>query len=309
MKLFWLLVTLLAIVKCCQGKRTEAIDELSLKIAFLAEMMTNLMEELSELKMDKDVDLEKRVEALESQIVDLTETAELKGKKPAINNTNLEERVESLEFQMANVHDDIDTIKTELLNIDTRMTILLDGQLLHDQKLFNLKEETETLESSVTDLQASDFGINVSLNQIDSRLLNLKSKYSKLELNGTVAFHAYLGEYVAIAPGSVVPFQNINVNLGSGFDGDTGQFTVPEGGAGLYHFYVHVVVEGQSSGRFDIRQNGNLKCVAYVSNSHNDGFSCGAVVQLEEGKRIFLLDNFHMQSIFLLNLHAYTSIV
>ena len=55
-------------------------------------------------------------------------------------------------------------------------------------------------------------------------------------MNGTVAFHgAFSTTNPDILAGSVLVFDVINLNLGDGYNVETGQFIVPSGGEGLYY--------------------------------------------------------------------------
>ena len=46
------------------------------------------------------------------------------------------------------------------------------------------------------------------------------------------------------------------MNLGGGYNSSTGKFTTPSGGAGLYYFYVHVLVDHGRWVWMNIRHNG-----------------------------------------------------
>ena len=216
--------------------------------------------------------------------------------------------------------------------MNEQLTVLLEGQLVQDERLLEL-EGTETLESTITDLQASDFEINLSINQPNTRVSTLESlngtdedvmgalnkldaeaqqlnvtleglsgsvtivkesvltleqidhelgtavdeldfhvteleslngtsddvadelndldtRLSKLELDGTVAFHVSLLESCPTVPeGNIVIFDCVNVNLGSCYNVETGQFTTPSDGAGLYYIYAHFEGDDVESAR------------------------------------------------------------
>ena len=85
-----------------------------------------------------------------------------------------------------------------------------------------MREELETLSGDVGSLNAS--------------IEDAEQKIQVLEQEETIAFHAYLGTYSSIAEDTVVIFPNIEENRGNGYDGATGEFTVPPGGAGVYYF-------------------------------------------------------------------------
>ena len=309
----------------------KSCEELQDQMDAMSELIGKLTNELTELKSQR------------SSHVNVKEFTS------AMNDTDLEQRVEALEFQMLNVQEDVSSLDVEVTDleedIEAQITVILEDQVNQDDRI-------ENLEGITNGLAVSDFEMNASITELDSRvttleslngtdenviealneldaeveLLNgtvkglsvsilnveetvvtleqtdeelgiavyeLDSRVSELEslngtnddgvLNETVAFHAYLGSYDTLLEGSIVPFGNINVNIGDAYNGETGQFTVPSGGAGLYYFYVHLVMEITGNGQFDIRHNGNATCNAFTSASHGDGFSCGGVIVLQEG--------------------------
>ena len=78
----------------------------------------------------------------------------------------------------------------------------------------------------------------------------VNEQLSKLEVNGTVAFHVFLHEYTSIPIDSTVLFGQVYTNLGTGYDVTTGVFTVPPGGDGLYYFYAHFYYQSSEFVRF-----------------------------------------------------------
>ena len=65
-----------------------------------------------------------------------------------------------------------------------------------------------------------------------------ESSKHQIEPNDVTAFHAY-DISLPIAPGSPMIFPSVDVNLGDGYNSETGEFTVPPGGAGVYFFYFY----------------------------------------------------------------------
>ena len=114
----------------------------------------------------------------------------------------------------------------------------------------------------------------------------VEQRIQVLEQEETIAFHAYLGTYTSIPKYTVVIFPNIQENLGNGYDGTTGQFTVPPGGSGVYYFYVHFLsAPGGEYVSMHIRDNGDPKYIAFTSGSTGySKCSCGAVIVLQEGR-------------------------
>ena len=171
-------------------------------------------------------------------------------------------------------------IVPEFLNdtdLEERVTVL-------ENQMSNVQEDVAAIEETVTGLQANDENQQGAINSLDFRL-------SQVELDGAVAFHAYLGIYSTIPPGSVVVMPNVLVNLGNGFNSETGTFTVPTGGAGLYYLYAHFMYDIGDWVYIGIRRNGFTLC--YATNDDlqeaqdHDASSCGAVSILNEGKQSF----------------------
>ena len=253
--------------------------------------------------------LEKRVLALE-QTPKKTENDNPAGAS-IMNDTNLEERVQALEFQMENVHEDITVIggeisvinseqdlqDTHIQQIENDITEIQGGLEVITGTVTELTAVTGDLQVSVVSLQETDAGLVQDISQLNEVDISLDSRLSGLEVDGTFAFHAALGLYTPIPWLSVVVFPIVKVNLGNGYDGETGDFVTPVGGAGLYFFYVHFQVDQGEHTLMDIKRNGVTLCQMAEADGNANGWpgsSCGATVVLEEGKRniycpIFLL--------------------
>ena len=71
------------------------------------------------------------------------------------------------------------------------------------------------------------------------------------------------------------------------YDPDTGVFTVPSDGDGLYFFSTFLTVFTSEYGRFEIMKNNVLSCLAWGDNQSNSGdyeqIPCSAVVSLVSG--------------------------
>ena len=46
------------------------------------------------------------------------------------------------------------------------------------------------------------------------------------------------------------------MNLGGGYNAETGEFTTPSGGAGLYYFFIHFSLQSRVYAWMAIRHNG-----------------------------------------------------
>ena len=117
----------------------------------------------------------------------------------------------------------------------------------------------------------------------------LDSRLSQLEVDGAVAFHTALGTYSKIPEDSIVVFNNVNENLGGGYNSSTGRFTTPSGGAGLYYFYFHVLIGFYRFAWFNIRHNGVTVAMMTEDEDRGGDFpsgSCGAVIMMQEGNNV-----------------------
>ena len=66
-----------------------------------------------------------------------------------IVNSTLEERVEMLEIQMVQAEDDIDNLGLDLTELEGDVNFLFDDQLIQNQRIFNLEEESSVLTENV----------------------------------------------------------------------------------------------------------------------------------------------------------------
>ena len=73
------------------------------------------------------------------------------------------------------------------------------------------------------------------------------------------------------------------------YNSSTGKFTVPTGGAGLYYFHVHVLVDDGEKGNFNLKRNNELLC-SLNGDNNNSGTkdfatgTCAATVMLNTGE-------------------------
>ena len=93
------------------------------------------------------------------------------------------------------------------------------------------------------------------------------------------------------SPEPAVGFTNDNSIIFDTFNrynSETGQFTVPVGGAGLYFFYTSFFAQDEQFADFLIRVNGTAICQAECDGNEagtndNGAPSCAAVTTLTEG--------------------------
>ena len=246
----------------------------------------------------------------------------------AMNDTELEERVTVLEFQMANVQADIATINSDVSvvtddlttlgsevddleeDVEAQLTLLeLDifliqsDQITQDERLQELEENMESVAGTLLNLNDAISNLETAFQELNSSLAevseivddlgefvtDLDMRLNRLELNGTFAFHAVLNSYISIPETTIVVFPFVNVNLGNGYNGATGVFTVPPGGDDLYCFHTHYLVQAGESAGFGIDRNEELLCVAQGDGTNGGDYSatsCGAATTLNEGKSL-----------------------
>ena len=247
-----------------------------------------------------DTDLEERVTVLEFQMTTVTDELII------------------LTETVADAEEDVD-------NVEGQVTVILADQVIQDERLLELETDAEQLEGTVNNLQLSvlnlevnDAEFNATIAELSTGLIELNAtverhdaeldelgenledltsmvddidaRLSEFELNGTVGFHAYLTAYTSIPVGSVVIFQEDYVNIGSGYDVTTGDFTVPTGKAGLYYFYVHFSYLASKMGDFYLLASDVATCRSVGdddSGSDTSSSSCSCVANLEEGMRFY----------------------
>ena len=244
-------------------------------------------------------------------------------RKTLLNDTDLTERVRVLEFQMANVLDNIEDLNSEVMTINTDQ-LEQDERLLDvENEVDGIKLDVATLNDVVNELNTSNIHLNTSISQLNNGIhvlnediedidftlmkmeealtelneiteafnltvIELDSRTSDLETNNIqIAFHAE-DRISPIPVQSVIVFPNVIANLGNGYDNETGNFIVPSGGAGVYYFYFHTVLEFGDVGLFIVRSTRYHVCAALgdheVVGTDSQPASCGGVVVLNEIK-------------------------
>ena len=217
-----------------------------------------------------------------------------------MNDTDLEERVSVLEMQMVGVLNDIETIEGDQSVQDYRLDEA-EGEIEAIQTDVTSIQETitvlvandETMQSSIADLEQTDQDLVSEIDElsttVDSQVDSLDSRLSQLQVDGTFAFHAYVGSYSTIPVNTIVVYDNVIINQGNGYNSGTGVFTVPTGGAGLYYFFAHFAFDHNRGdfASFGIRKNGAVLALAFNDDIPGSGdtgsSSCGAITILAEG--------------------------
>ena len=259
------------------------------------------------------MNLEERVQALELQMQNVHEDITLI--EGEISETNSEQDLQDTQIQQ--IEKDINEIQGGLGVIGgtvTELTAVTDdlqlSLVLLQEKDAGLSEELSKLNTSVTMVTENVEGLTgitddlqvsvVTLQETDADLMEdiaqltegdgtLDSRLSQLEVDGAVAFHAALGTYSHIRINTIVVFGTVNVNLGGGYSGSTGQFTTPSGGAGLYYFYVHVSLDRGTFAWTNIRHNGTTVAIMREDETRSRNYpsgSCGAVIMMQEGNNV-----------------------
>ena len=260
-----------------------------------------------------DTDLEQRVTFLEIQMLNVNEelvtiTEDL---------IDVENGVENVEGQITVILADQVTQDERLLELEQDMEETVQTLERHDDALKSLEDadmainaSAAALEQTVSDIEELNTTIQIILFSLDelegavedhgSSIEALNASIGRMELNGTIAFHAYLGDYDSVPESTVIVFGNVNVNIGNGYDGSTGQFTVPPGGDGLYYLYGHFAGHPSMWYRLALRKNGSTLCIAWEDENtggDNPASSCGAVTVLYEGEGYIQIKRVRIQLI------------
>ena len=226
----------------------------------------------------------------DAQIIEIqnsVETVEADVAKIGELEASLSEVNQSLGELSDDLQDSVTTLQETDAGLSEELSSLSDSLTVVMEDVDRLTVVPDDLVVSVVSLQETDNGIMEDISQLTEFDNDLDSRLSELEIQGTVGFHAVLGDYTSIPLGSVVVFPIVNVNLGNGYNGETGEFFTPVGGAGLYFFYAHFQVQQGERAQMDIRVNGSRICQMAENDGSANGYpgsSCGAAVVLEEGK-------------------------
>ena len=278
-----------------------------LAIVWIAESKSQIKNEEESDIRKLYADLEKRFAAMELKLANIEKEGDKSADASLLNDTNLEERVQALEFQMENVHEDITVIggeisvinseqdlqDTQIQQIENDIVEIQSGLEVITGTVTELTAVTDDLQTSVVSLQETDAGLTEDITQLTETDGELDSRLSQLEVDEAVAFHAALGTYSTIPIESIMVFDNVNVNLGGGYNSSTGQFTTPSGGARFYYFYVHVLVDHGKWVWMNIRHNGVTVAIMAedeFGGDDNPAASCGAVIMMQEGNNLLTCD-------------------
>ena len=197
MRLIFFLIVFLVGPLAAETYVTEA--EMDARFAVLERNVEMLAE-----KCQHDMDLEKRLWALEVKMTDTQGREDGRGDDfsifdsfPQLNDTNLEERVQALEFQIENVHDDITSLNTGLsdLNedveaqfilIEEELTVVNEQLTIIFDEIFQLADEVDNLSSNILIIEETIDGLLATDSELMDSIDELDSRVTILELlNGT----------------------------------------------------------------------------------------------------------------------------
>ena len=222
------------------------------------------------------LEIENNVENIE---VDVARIGELQASLGDLNET-VGELSDDLQESVTTLQETDLGFSEELSKLNTSVTVVTED-------VEGLTAVTDDLLVSVVLLQETDAGFMEDIGQLIESDSNLDPRVCQLEVERTFGFHAVLGDYTAIPKGSVVVFPMVNINLGNGYNAETGDFLTVVGGVGLTSsIFISRYRKGERT-QMDIRVNiQRLVQMAEDDGSANGwhGSSCGAAALLEEGK-------------------------
>ena len=214
-----------------------------------------------------------------------------------------QEDIDKLSARMDSLTKDVHRIFEKRFEaLESQMVKLIaNGIPAPESKAAELKEVTPFMNNTDLEERVDALEFQMANVQEDVGTISSDTRLSKLELDGTVAFHVgFSANHPNIPVGSTAIFDAIHINLGNGYNSDTGEFVVPAGSAGLYYFYAHYLFGAGELQYLNIRHNGNYLCKAFEDNirsGDSGGSSCGAIVVLQEGDchpkiHLYLLKSF-----------------
>ena len=198
----------------------------------------------------------------------------------------IESDVEGFEADVAEIGEELSRLEETDMRLNSSILVLESSVVALEELNSTVEELTKTLYQSINSLEETDAELTSSILDAHADIEVTNERLSRLEVNGTVAFQAFLHEYTSVPISSIVIFDQVYMNLASGYDVTTGVFTVPPGGEGLYYFYAHFRYESSEFARLNIRENGDIRWTTTESNLNSGDYassSCAITAVLQEG--------------------------
>ena len=265
-------------------------------LIFVTSDVSNLGTELTDLEEDIEsqitiiqadqtvqdqrlLDVEDEVELVGRGVVTLEETVN----EVTVSNTQLNASVTELDSRVTTLESQNgtnDNITDELNELNQRVDAL-------DDDITDVENIVSNLDEVVTGLEETTEELNVAVNDLDSRVSDLEASAGNGTSEPPIAFSAH-DVITPTVEDSIVVFLELDVNLGNGYNNETGEFTVPPGGAGVYFLFFYTLIGLGELAQFIVARNGDDLCRAYgdhdtVGNDY-PAASCGTVAMLDEGE-------------------------
>ncbi|XP_053387817.1 uncharacterized protein LOC123542069 [Mercenaria mercenaria] len=187
---------------------------------------------------------------------------------------------------------------------------LLEKMIRVEAKVEKWDTELSKFEESVLSvLEHRKEEMQRQLKRFSQEYNKLKQDISTSERPDTpiIAFNAYTTEGGDYIKDKVIVFPHVLLNEGSGYNPDTGYFTVPATGAGLYHFTTHVCQFGGQFMAFSIIQGDQIIALSTVyEDRDNSCNSASAPAKLEIGERVNVQSTYNASRLFS-NTHRWPS--
>ncbi|CAC5359536.1 C1QL [Mytilus coruscus] len=84
----------------------------------------------------------------------------------------------------------------------------------------------------------------------------------------------------------IVKFEDVRVNIYSGYDSKTGIFTAPR--SGVYLFYCTIMANGDSEVQFQLNKNYQYYTGGYAAKSNYGAQTVNSIMQLRTGDRVYI---------------------
>lgn len=161
-------------------------------------------------------------------------------------------------------------------------------------KIKNLEERLKTIEETMEQLKLENGVLKTTVQTLEDKVESLQNEKEARK----VAFSASLlasgvgheGPHVSVL--SPLIYKKVFINIGNGYDSDTGIFTAPVKGVYYFRFYAHCHADIRMA--VSLYKNGNVQCSVFSWKPITNGnASNGIVLNLEKGDQIYtrLWDN------------------